>query len=132
MKNAIQKTTVYYDGLCRVCSREIEHYRKLGGAESLDFVDITTPTFDAEAAGLDPAAVHRFLHVKRRDGTVLVGVESFIEIWSALPRYRWAARLAKRGLLRWGLNGFYKIFVRIRPYLPRKKADCAASPYCET
>lgn len=132
MANASGKITVYYDGLCRVCSREIEHYKRCGGSEDLNFVDITRLDFDAQAEGLDPQAVHRFLHVRRRDGSVIAGVEAFVQIWSALPRYQWAARLAKIAIVRYGLEGFYRIFVRIRPFLPRKKADCAASPYCGT
>ncbi len=131
MRSPEEFTTVYYDGLCRVCSREIDHYRTLSASRPLRFLDITAPEFSAEAEGVDPVQVHKYMHVKRADGSLSLGVDAFIEIWSSLPRYQWAARLARKGAVRFGLDAFYNVFVKVRPYLPRKKADCAASPYCD-
>lgn len=125
-------TTVYYDGLCHLCSREIDHYRKQRGSEDLRFMDITGASFDATAEGVDPVQVHKVMHVRRKDGTLATGVNAFIEIWKILPKYNWAARLAVRPLPSLVLKVGYEAFAAIRPFLPRKKADCATSPYCET
>jgi predicted DCC family thiol-disulfide oxidoreductase YuxK len=125
-------TTIYYDGLCYLCSREIDHYRKQSGSDALRFLDITAPDFDANAEGVDPVQVHKVMHVRRQDGTLATGVNAFIEIWKVLPKYNWAARLAVRSLPNLVLNVGYQAFATIRPFLPRKKGDCAASPYCET
>jgi predicted DCC family thiol-disulfide oxidoreductase YuxK len=124
-------TTIYFDGLCQLCSREIKHYRKLPGSDGLIFVDITSPAFDAQKAGLDPMRVHREMHVRRADGSLAIGVDAFIAIWETLPRYHLAARLGKKALPHAVLAAGYFVFARLRPYLPRKKADCSASPYCE-
>ena len=48
--SAAPTTTVYYDGACPICSREIAQYRKVQGAERLDFVDVTA----CDANGLGP------------------------------------------------------------------------------
>lgn len=124
--------TVYFDGLCPLCSREIEHYRRQAGSDQIAFVDITTPEFDPAAHGLDPKAVHRHLHARDEKGDLHVGVGAFIAIWNLLPRYRWAASLAAKSFVRPALNVGYEAFARVRPWLPRaRRAECAASPYCE-
>ena len=122
---------VYFDGLCPLCSREIDHYRKQRGAESLRFVDITAADFNAEAEGVDPIAVHKEMHVKTSDGRLVTGVDAFIEIWKVLPRYGFAARLAQKSFIKPTLDFGYHIFAAVRPYLPRKAQGCEASPYCE-
>lgn len=127
-QNRIQ---VYFDGLCHLCSREIDHYRKLKGSEQIEFVDITAPDFDPRKSGLDPVRVHREMHVRKSDGSLAIGVDAFIAIWDTLPRYQFAARLARNRIPHALLTAGYKVFARVRPYLPRKKSDCNNSPYCE-
>jgi predicted DCC family thiol-disulfide oxidoreductase YuxK len=129
-----QKISVFYDGLCIICSREIDHYRKSRGADRVNFVDICNPSFDPVANGLDPFAVHKVMHVRRVDGTLATEVDAFIEIWKTLPGYRWLASIASVSMVRFFMNIGYQAFVKIRPFLPRRSADiyaCADSPYCD-
>ena len=57
--------TLYYDGLCPLCSREVAHYRRCAaGDPSVHFIDITDPTFEPSAHGLDPQRIHHVMHVK--------------------------------------------------------------------
>src|SRR5262249_12657363 len=114
------RLTLFYDGLCPLCSREIEHYRRHLAGTPADFVDITAAEFNAAAHGLDPQAVHRVMHVKVGD-ELRTGVAAFAAIWAAIPRYRWLARLARNpvghGLMHLG----YRAFARVRPWLPRRR-----------
>ncbi len=125
----MSKVTVYFDGLCHLCSREINHYRGMRGAESLDFIDITSATFDPVKENLDPREIHKNMHVKDRAGRLHVGVDAFICIWQQLPALRFLAPLAKAQPFYSLLQIFYSLFARIRPLLPRK--SCETSPYCE-
>ena len=43
-------TTVYYDGECPLCSREIAHYRSRVGDGPVSFVDIMKEDFAPAAA----------------------------------------------------------------------------------
>lgn len=122
-------TTVYFDGLCHLCSREIEHYRKMKGAENLRFMDITSAEFDAVREGLDPRAVHAELHVRDDEGKVHVGVDAFVKIWSHLAALRWLGPVVAVRPVHWLLEGGYFCFAKVRPFLPRK--SCASSPYCD-
>lgn len=123
------KIKVFYDGLCVVCSAEINHYKKMKGHEKIAFIDITGPEFNAVQENLDPVKIHKHLHAKDADGKVYIGVDTFILIWSHLPKLNWLARLAEKSFAKKVLEFNYALFVRIRPYLPRR--SCEQSPYCE-
>lgn len=123
--------TIYFDGLCVACSAEINHYKKQTGSERFLFVDITATNFKAEEHGIDPFLAHKVMHVKDPDGILHQGVDSFRAIWKELPRYHFLYNLSARKEVRFILELGYKAFVQLRPYLPRKKADCSSSPYCE-
>ena len=128
-----EKLIVYYDGLCKVCSTEINHYKRQQGAENISFIDICSAQFDALKENLDPLQIHKIMHVRRPDGTIATRVDAFIEIWKVLPKYSWAAKIAKNSLVNLFLQVGYSGFVAVRPILPRykKNIDCEARPYCE-
>jgi predicted DCC family thiol-disulfide oxidoreductase YuxK len=128
-----QYLKVYYDGLCKVCSQEINHYRRQEGAENIQFIDICGAGFDAIQEEVDPVQVHKVMHVRRQDGTLATKVEAFIEIWKALPKYRFLAKIAGRPPVRSMLNLSYLGFSLIRPFLPRYSSpkECQDSPYCD-
>lgn len=126
----MKNISVYYDGLCHLCSREIGHYRGMRGAESIRFVDITAGDFNALKEGVDPRAIHRVMHVKDVSGDLHTGVDAFLRIWAELPALRFFIPLARFGPVNLLLRAAYAGFARIRPLLPRK--SCEASPYCET
>lgn len=121
--------SIYYDGLCRLCSREINQYKKMRGSENIEFVDITEASFKADELGLDPIQVHKSLHVRDKSGSLHVGVDAFIRIWNELPAFRFLAPIARNRAIHFILRIFYAGFVKVRPLLPRK--SCESSPYCE-
>lgn len=123
--------SVYFDGLCPLCSREIEHYRKADGSDQILFVDITAADFNAAENGLDGKQIHKVVHVKTASGDIQTGVDAFIAIWQTLPKWNWLANAAKNSVIRPFLNGGYQVFAKIRPFLPRKTKGCEQSPYCE-
>lgn len=125
------KSKIYYDGLCILCSKEIEHYKKQQGSDKFDFIDICDPVFNPSEHGVDPFQVHKIFHVKKSNGVLLTGVEAFRFIWSQLPRYQRLYAMTDNIFAKKVLNFGYDLFIKIRPLLPRKKSDCSASPYCE-
>lgn len=127
-----QQLSVFFDGLCPLCSREIDHYRKQQGSEKLTFIDITSDTFDAAGEGLDPRRVHKVMHTRDQSGKLYTGVDAFVAIWDILPKYGWLAKIARNGLARPLMDFGYNVFAAVRPYLPRKTKDCEQSPYCDT
>ncbi len=117
--------TLYFDGLCPLCSREIAYYRKRAAGDLLRFVDITAPEFNAAEFGLDRKRVHQVMHVKVGD-EVRVGLDAFIAVWQAIPAYRRLARAASLPGLHFILTIGYDAFAVMRTWLPRLKR-----PICE-
>jgi predicted DCC family thiol-disulfide oxidoreductase YuxK len=117
----MMKTIIYYDGACHLCSREIEHYRKIDKADALEFVDIADPGFDASAHGLDPIRVNQEMHVRDSKGKLHIAVQAFIEIWKVIPLYQKWVRVAENPLALPFLKVGYSAFAKVRPYLPKRK-----------
>jgi predicted DCC family thiol-disulfide oxidoreductase YuxK len=108
--------TVYYDGACPLCMAEIGHYKSQSGAERICFVDASR---DEMPEDLDRnTALGRF-HARKPDGTLVSGAEGFAEIWCALPKWKWAARLAAIPGMLWIMERLYRGFLPVRPYLSR-------------
>jgi predicted DCC family thiol-disulfide oxidoreductase YuxK len=87
------KTTMYYDGGCPVCMRGVAHWRRLDWARRIAWVDLMEYPDALESDGVSFAEAMDVLHVRRRDGSLAVGVPGFAALWSELPGYRWLARL---------------------------------------
>ncbi len=123
--NTENQLTVYYDGLCRVCSFEIDHYKKKNIEARIRFVDITSADFDENSEGLKNYNYHKHIHAKTMDGTLVKGVDVFLEIWKVLPGFGFLKKTISNPILRPAFDFGYKIFAHIRPYLPKKsKAEC--------
>ena len=122
--------TLYYDGLCPLCSREIAHYRKKVVGDAVHFVDVTEPAFDAAAHGLDARRIHRLMHVKVGE-ELRVGLDAFIALWEAIPAYRRLARLARLPVLHGLLSLGYRAFAVVRPWLPRRKRPICSTGTCD-
>lgn len=107
--------TVYFDGACPVCSREIAVYRRQAGAAQCVWVDASSCPESALGAGLPrDAALARF-HVRRADGVLVDGARGFAALWCALPRLAWAGRIASLPLISGVLASAYSAFLRVRP-----------------
>ena len=98
------RCTVYFDGDCPVCSREIAVYRRLGGADAIEWVD---------------AVLTRF-HLRAEDGRLISGAAAFVEIWRRLPALGLLAQLAARPRVLALLERLYLLFLRVRSrwYVP--------------
>jgi|GEM_PF-64673 len=102
--------TVYYDGGCPLCSKEIAHYRQVDRDQRVRWVDLTEAADELAEVGLDTGTAMRRLHLRKGDGRLLSGVPAFVAIWRQLPGYRVLAWVVERlGLIRpldWGYAQF--------------------------
>jgi predicted DCC family thiol-disulfide oxidoreductase YuxK len=117
--------TVYFDGACPVCSREIAMYRRQPGAEACTWVDAAS--CDAAELGTDlsrPVALARF-HVRRADGSLVDGARGFAELWRTLPRWAWLGRIAGFGPMPALLDAGYRGFLVLRS---RWRSPAPAAP----
>lgn len=124
--------TVYYDGLCRVCSFEIDHYKKKNIENKIRFVDITSMDFSEEAEGLKGHNYHKHIHARTADGQLVKGVDVFLEVWKVLPGFSVLKKIISNSLLRPAFDLGYKAFAQVRPYLPKKSKAHCDNDRCQT
>ena len=110
-----REATVFYDGACPVCAREVAQYRRLRGAEALRFVDASR--CDAAAFGPDltrEAALAR-MQVREADGRLVSGAAAFAAIWRRLPAFAWAAPVLEHRFVAPAAEAGYRGFLRLNP-----------------
>ena len=123
--------TVYYDGLCPVCSREVALYRRLDRPGRIAWRELARDAAygsapDPERRDFTLQQALTLLHVRDADGALRIGLEAHLLMWRQLPVFRllaWAARRCP--LLRWGLSHAYLAFTRRRPGLARRRRAMA-------
>lgn len=107
--------TVWYDGGCPLCLREIALMRRWDRAKRIHFVDLTDPT---QACPLDRQLLLDRFHA--RQGPVLYdGAAAFAAMWRAIPALRPLGELARLKPVLWVLEAGYRQFLRVRPILQR-------------
>ncbi|KAB0669641.1 DUF393 domain-containing protein [Oryzomonas sagensis] len=129
MKSAPQfPLRIFYDGSCSVCSSAMARYRVKDGGGKLNFIDISAPEFDPVAYGIPLAEFMYQLHAIDRNNTVYRGTDAFGAIWRAFPASTGYGLLATvlslpgcTAIARLG----YRLFARIRRFLPKQNAACA-------
>ena len=112
-----EKTTVFYDGACPLCEREISFYRRRRGADNVIWIDVSLSEDDQIAPGLTrDQALARF-HVINGEGKPVSGGEAFACLWTALPNFRRLGKIFQARPLLWILDQAYDLFLKIRPFL---------------
>lgn len=112
------QSTVYFDGSCPLCQAEIGYYRRVDQAGAICFVDVSKAGAVTPEGVTQQGAMARF-HVRAADGRVLSGAAAFVEVWTRLPKWRWAARAAALPGAMAVLELGYRAFLPVRPYLSR-------------
>jgi predicted DCC family thiol-disulfide oxidoreductase YuxK len=106
--------TVFYDGKCGLCSKEISHYRKIAPSNTFNWQDITESADELNQEGITLAEGLRLLHAKDNSGQIHVGVDAFILIWKQLSRWRVLAFLVGLPIIRHIANAAYRTFANWR------------------
>jgi predicted DCC family thiol-disulfide oxidoreductase YuxK len=107
--------TVWHDGDCPLCRREIALMRRLDRRDAIRFIDVRD---ENAACSLDPAQLLARFHA-RENGRMLSGAAAFGAMWRAIPLLR-PLGLAMRNhvvlsLLEWA----YVAFLKVRPHLQK-------------
>jgi predicted DCC family thiol-disulfide oxidoreductase YuxK len=131
MGNTLPLRTIYFDGLCQLCSREIDLFRRLVPDGSLVYVDIAADDFDPTAYGVDPVAVHKTMHVRDDEGELRTGLDALIAMWEVVPGFRWLAIFANLPLVRPVAQVGYALFAWVRPKLPKRKRVACETGRCQ-
>lgn len=110
------RVTVWYDGECPLCGREIALLRRLDRAGAIAFVDVSS---GEGACPLDRADLLARFHAREGDGPLVSGAAAFAAMWRAIPPLRPFGLLARNRVVLAGLERLYRLFLRLRPRLQR-------------
>ncbi|HSM28454.1 MAG TPA: DUF393 domain-containing protein [Thioalkalivibrio sp.] len=88
-----KRATVFFDGGCPMCRREIAHYQRLDDTGRIRWLDIHREPGVVAEVGVSWETAMQRLHVRSGNGELRTGVLAFVAIWRELPRYRWLARV---------------------------------------
>jgi len=113
------RVTVWHDGACPLCQREVAMIRRLDRAGRIRFVDAADP---ASTCPLDRAAMLARFHAAEDGGPVVSGAAAFAVMWRAVPLLRPLGLLAGRPWATALLERLYRRFLRVRPRLQRLAA----------
>lgn len=111
--------TVWFDGGCPLCTREIALMRRLDRRGAIAFVDLEGDG----ACPLDRAAMLARFHAQERGGPIVDGAAAFAAMWRAIPPLRPLGLAARWRPLLWLLEKAYLVGLRIRPRLQQWVRD---------
>lgn len=126
----MSQVTVWHDGNCPLCRREIALMRRLDTRGAITFVDATGPA----ACPLDRGAMLARLHAREADGPLLSGAAAFAVMWWTIPLLRPLGEAARSPLILSMLERLYCRFLPLRPRLqrwlvrPRRRRAAASRP----
>lgn len=111
-----EKLTVFFDGACPLCIREIGLLRRLDRQQRIAFEDVSPP----DAAPSCPIERRRLLarfHARLPSGEIVSGARAFTEAWSLTPWLGFLRPIGRFAPTRWLLEAIYRLFLLIRPAL---------------
>lgn len=118
--------TIFYDGACGACSKEMSYYRSIAD-QRVQFVNIAADDFDAESFGKTIDDFQKQLHARDANGQYFTGVEAFRQLWDALPSPLYPMLSTVIGLpgINLAARTGYAVFARFRHLLPSShSASC--------
>ncbi|WP_300973604.1 DUF393 domain-containing protein [Sphingomonas sp. LHG3406-1] len=112
--------TVWFDGACPLCRREIAFMQRLDRRGRIRFIDVSDPDAPADCP-VDRAALLARFHAREGD-RLLSGAAAFAAMWRAIPWLRPLGELARVPVVLALLERAYVRFLRVRPALQRRLA----------
>jgi predicted DCC family thiol-disulfide oxidoreductase YuxK len=111
----LPSVTVWFDGGCSLCTREIALMRLLDNAKRISFIDVASATSNCPIDRRDLLA--RF-HAEE-NGSMLSGAAAFAAMWRAIPILRPLGLAARNPAVLALLEKLYIFFLRHRPKFQR-------------
>ena len=108
--------TIWFDGSCPLCTREIALMKRLDRRSAIDFIDVAAS--GVADCPVDRAELLARFHA-RENGVLLSGAGAFAAMWRAIPLLRPIGLLARVPFVLALMERGYLAFLRVRPRLRR-------------
>ena len=107
------KLKIFYDGLCPLCSMEINQLRAYDTDNQLLFENIHAPDFVKRYPYIDQVRANKLLHGQLSDGGLIYGLDVTCMAWKTVGKHRWLSVL-RWPFIRWFADLGYLFFARYR------------------
>ncbi len=118
----MSRVTVWHDGGCPLCRREIAVMRRLDTRGRIAFVDVRHA-----ACPIDRAAMLAQFHAREDGEPLLSGAAAFAAMWRAIPLLRPLGLAARHRMVLALLDRGYAAFLLVRPLLQRVVSAVSAA-----
>ncbi|MEO0815776.1 MAG: DUF393 domain-containing protein [Pseudomonadota bacterium] len=113
-----KRLTVWFDGACPLCVREIALMQRLDRNSTIAFVDVSEG--QPESCPIDKGQLLTRFHAQERGKQIVSGAAAFAAMWRAIPILAPFGHLARVPPVLWLLERVYRGFLKIRPALQRR------------
>jgi len=119
------RLTLFYDGDCPLCRREVDWYRRRDRAGRIAWADISGDARPLLGTGLAHRQALSRLYARLPNGRIVGGARAFLAVWRELPGLRLPARVLALPPFVWLLELGYRGFLLVRPWITGRR-PCAA------
>ena len=107
--------TVFFDGSCPICSKEINFYKMRAGADELSWIDVSDEEIPIPIQTRSREELMARFHVLSSSGELVSGGAAFAELWASLPAFKIFGKIFKLPILRYLIDVGYDMFLTLRP-----------------
>lgn len=118
MSEQNSKLTIFYDGGCPLCVKEMRHLKKLDARSKIQFENINEPDFNQRYPAVDVAKANQYLHGQTRSGEMIYGLDVTYAAWSQVGK-GWMIAPLRWPVIRWFADKAYLFFARYRNRISR-------------
>lgn len=109
----MHQLTIFFDGHCPLCAKEINALRARDNKQRLKFENIHAADFSYRYPYIDIVKADRALHGQLADGTMIYGLDVTAKAWSLVDAHRWIQML-RWPVIRWFTDIGYRLFAGLR------------------
>ena len=80
--------SVFFDGKCNLCSKEINYYQRIAPKNTFNWVDITKTPDELDKFEIKLSDGLRLMHVADSRGNIFTGVDAFIIMWKQIKYWK--------------------------------------------
>lgn len=126
---ATKAITVFYDGFCPLCVREMRHLRAIDSRRLITMVDVQLEDALHGYPMIDKVDALKRIHGLRFDGSVITGLDVTHACWDAVNK-GWMTAWLRWPIIRWFADAGYWLFARYRHVFARVLTGQAQCESC--
>lgn len=102
--------SVFFDGKCNLCSKEINYYQRIAPKNTFNWVDITKTPGELDKFEIKLSDGLRLMHVADSNGNIFTGVDAFIIMWKQIKYWKILGLFVSLPIVKQIANLLYQYF----------------------